>query len=66
MDYTHVHTDTKSPMTLDHFVVTPHLLPLIEESGVIHRGDNRLRHSPIQLLAAPSGPGLRNHSWTTT
>ena len=49
VDYTHVHTDFKSTTTLDHFIVTPRLLPLIQESGVIHRGDNRSRHSPIFL-----------------
>ena len=49
VDYTHIHTDYKSTSTLDHFIVTPRLLPLIEESGVIHRGDNRSRHSPILL-----------------
>ena len=49
VDYTHIHTDLKSTSTLDHFIVTPRLLPLIEESGVIHRGDNRSRHSPIYL-----------------
>ena len=47
VDYTHIHTDYKSMSTLDHFVVTSRLLPLIAESGVIHRGDNRSRHSPI-------------------
>ena len=49
VDYTHIHTEFKSTATLDHFIITPGLLPLIEESGVIHRGDNRSRHSPIFL-----------------
>ena len=49
VDYTHIHTDYKSTSTLDHFIGTPRLLPLIAESGVIHRGDNRSRHSPILL-----------------
>ena len=49
VDYTHIHTDYKSTSTLDHFIVTPRLLPLIAESGVIHRGENRSRHSPILL-----------------
>ena len=49
VDYTHIHTDYKSTSTLDHFIVSPRLLPLIEDSRVIHRGDNRSRHSPIIL-----------------
>ena len=29
--------------------MSPRLLPLIKESGVLHWGDNRSRHSPIYL-----------------
>ena len=49
VDYTHIHTDFISIATLDHFIITPGMLPLIEESGVIHRRDNRSCHSPIFL-----------------
>ena len=38
-----------SHSTVDHFVVSPRLLPLVEGCGVIHRGDNLSVHSPIWL-----------------
>ena len=47
VDYTHIHTDYKSTSTVDHFVLSPRLVPLVVDSGVIHRGDNLSRHSPI-------------------
>ena len=47
VDYTHIHTDFKSTSTVDHFVLSPRLLPFVMDSGVIHRGDNLSRHSPI-------------------
>ena len=47
VDYTHIHTDNKSVTTLDHFLISPRLLPLVSSAGVIHRGDNMSRHSPI-------------------
>ena len=47
VDFTHIHTDNKSISTVDHFVVNPRLLPLVAGCGVIHRGDNLSRHSPI-------------------
>ena len=47
--YTHVHTDGKSRSVLDHFLVSPRLLPLVEGCGVVERGDNRSRHCPIWL-----------------
>jgi hypothetical protein len=47
VDYTHVHTDYKSTSTLDHFLVSPRLLPLVSDCGVRHSGDNLSRHSPI-------------------
>ena len=49
IDYTHVHTDNKSVATLDHFLVSPRLLSLVNGCGVLHRGDNFSRHSPIWL-----------------
>ena len=47
VDYTHIHTDNKSVSTVDHFVLSPRLVPLVSGSGAIHRGDNLSRHSPI-------------------
>jgi hypothetical protein len=49
VDYTHMHTDHKSTSTLDHFLISPRLLPLVDECGPLHRGDNLSRHSPIFL-----------------
>ena len=49
IDFTHMHTDNKSVTSLDHFLISPRLLPLITGCGVIHRGDNMSRHSPIWL-----------------
>ena len=49
IDYTHVHTDMKSFSTIDHFFVSPQLLELVEDAGVIHLGDNPSRHSPIMI-----------------
>ena len=47
--YTHVHTDKSSKSILDHFLVSPKLLELIEDCGIIERGDNQSRHCPIWL-----------------
>ena len=47
--YTHVHTDGRSRSVLDHFLLSPRLLPLVEGCGVVERGDNRSRHCPIWL-----------------
>ena len=49
IDYTHTHTDGTSTSIIDHFVVSPRLLQLVEDCGPIHRGDNLSRHSPILL-----------------
>ena len=49
VDFTHIHTDYKTLSTIDHFVVSRHLLPSVVECRVIHSGDNRSRHSPIIL-----------------
>ena len=49
VEFTHVHTDSKSFSTLDHFLISPRLLPLVESCGAVHRGDNFSRHSPIWL-----------------
>ena len=47
--YTHIHTDWKSKSVLDHFLLSPRLLPLVEGCGIVERGDNRSRHCPIWL-----------------
>ena len=47
VDFTHVHTDNTSVSTVDHFLLSPRLLPLVVDSKVLHRGDNLSRHSPI-------------------
>ena len=36
VDYTHVHTDHKSTSTLDHFLISPRLVPLVSDCGVRH------------------------------
>ena len=47
--YTHVHTDGRSRSVLDHFLLSPRLLPLVDGCGIVERGDNRSRHCPIWL-----------------
>ena len=47
--YTHVHTDGRSTSVLDHFLISPRLLPLVEGCGIVERGDNRSRHCPVWL-----------------
>ena len=47
--YTHVHTDWRSRSVLDHFLLSPRLLPLVEDCGIVEKGDNRSRHCPIWL-----------------
>ena len=49
VDYTHIHTDYKSTSVIDHFLVNERLLPLVDDCGPIHLGDNRSRHSPIMV-----------------
>ena len=61
--YTHVHTDGKSRSTVDHFLLSPHLLDLVEKCGVVERGDNLSRHCPIwvkiKLGALPLRSGAK-------
>ena len=45
--YTHVHTDQKSRSTIDHYLLSPRLVPLVSECGIVERGDNLSRHCPI-------------------
>ena len=48
-DFTHTHTDGVSTSVIDHFILSPNLLNLVEDCYVIHRGDNLSRHCPIIL-----------------
>ena len=45
--YTHVHTDGRSRSVLDHFLLSPRLLPLVMGCGIVERGDNRSGHCPV-------------------
>ena len=47
ISHTHIHTDHKSFSTLDHFLVDPELLKVVEEAVAVHLGDNLSRHSPM-------------------
>ena len=49
VDFTHTHTDNKSTSVIDHFVLSPRLLPLLAGCGVVDRGDNLSRHCPIWI-----------------
>ena len=73
VNYTHVHTDYKSTSVLDHFLMSPRLVPLVTDCGVSHTGDNLSRHSPIyvrlQLGALPvrksvSSSAPRRPAWS--
>ena len=47
VNYTYMHTDHKSVSVIDHFMLSPRLLSLVEDCGVVQRGDNISGHSPI-------------------
>ena len=47
--YTHVHTDNKSKSSIDHFLLSPRLIPLVADCGIVERGDNLSRHCPIYV-----------------
>ena len=49
INYTHLHTDSKSTSTIDHFFVNEKLLEQIHDAGPLHLGDNLSRHSPIMI-----------------
>ena len=49
VSHTHIHTDNASLSTLDHFLVDPALLNVIEDACAVHLGDNMSRHSPLVL-----------------
>ena len=42
-----MHTDGKSRSTIDHIPLSPRLVPLVADSGIVDRGDNLSRHCPI-------------------
>ena len=60
--YSHVHTDGCSRSLLDHFLLSPRLLPLVEGCGIVERGDNRSRHCPIWLKLKLGSLPLRKPS----
>ena len=45
--YTHVHTDGKSMSIIDHILISPRLLNLVADCGIVERADNLSRHCPI-------------------
>ena len=49
VDFTHLHTDSKSTSVIDHFFLNQRLLDLVEDAGPLHLGDNLSRHSPIMM-----------------
>ena len=73
IDYTHTHTDGVNSSVIDHFMVSPRLLELVEDCGPVHRGDNLSRHSLILLSlrlgelpkrqAVPQPPPPRMPAW---
>ena len=58
--YTHIHTDGHSRSVLDHFLISPRLLSLIDSCGIIERGDNRSRHCPIWIKLKLGSLPLKN------
>ena len=63
ISHTHIHTDNKSVSTLDHFLVDPELLKVVEEAEAVHFGDNLSRHSPIVMkVRLESLPARPKHS----
>ena len=49
VDFTYMHTDSKSTSVLDNFFVNEAMLPYIERAGPLHLGDNGSGHSPIMM-----------------
>ena len=44
---THIHTDNKSKSTIDHILLSPRLIPLVYDCGIVERGDSLSRHCLI-------------------
>ena len=73
VSHTHIHTDHKSFSTLDHFLLDPRLLEVVEEAEALHIGDNLSRHSPIVIKVRleslparpknPAQPQRRRPAW---
>ena len=52
--------DRVSQSTIDHFILSPRLLPLVVDCGVVHRGDNLSFHSPIWVKLRVGALPLKN------
>ena len=68
VDFTHIHTDMKSLSTLDRFLISPGLVPHVQDAGALHfrDGDNPSRHSPIMIrIAMDSLPEKKPSSKST-
>ena len=48
--YTYMHTDHKSMSTLDHFMLSPRLLSLVEGCGIVEREDNLPGQKPHRIM----------------
>ena len=44
------HTDGKSTSKIDHSIISKELVNLVQDSGVIHRGENLSKHSTIFMI----------------
>ena len=49
IDFTHHHINFDSVSIIDHFLVSPDLLPLIIDAGVSHQDEEHSRHDPIWM-----------------
>ena len=49
IDFTHLHTDSRSTSILDNYFMNKGLLEHVLDAGSVHLGDNRTRHSPIMM-----------------
>ena len=73
VDFTHLHTDSRSSSILDNFFVNQRLLEYVQDAGPVHLGDNRSRHSPIMMkieignmpsqVLQPTLPRPRRPAW---
>ena len=73
IDFTHIHTDSRSTSIIDHFFVNERLLNLVTDAGPVHLGDNLSRHSPIMTKIQIEGltaskmqqgvPATRRPAW---
>ena len=62
--YTHVHTDNRSRSTIDHFLLSPRLISLVADCGIVERGDNLSRHCPIWVRLKLGSLPLRHSAGT--